>query len=302
MDKEAYLTLSLRGRLKEWRYPAVMGIINVTPDSFFSGNRADSTESLLGLVAEMLSDGADIIDIGGHSTRPGAPEVSEEEETARVVGAVAKVRDYYPEAVISVDTFRASVAERCFDAGADIINDIGGGDLDGRMFETVSKLKCPYVLTHTRGTPDTMDDLTDYGDVCADVLRDLAFKADRLHDMGVSDVIIDPGFGFAKTTRQNYRLLGALEAFRTLGPVLAGISRKSMITRALGITPEEALNGTTVLNTIALLNGASILRVHDVGAAREAVTLFSAYDRGRDGGRRIITTRDEGRPAAAEIY
>lgn len=225
----------------------------------------------------MIEEGADFLDIGGYSSRPGCDDVSAEEEYSRLAMALEQVRGVAPDAVISVDTFRASVARRCVEEwNVQIINDIGGGTLDPDMFATVAELGVAYVLMHMRGTPETMTSMTDYADVTAEVVSDLAFKLAELHQLGVADVIVDPGFGFAKTMEQNFELLGHLEEFRILDcPVLAGLSRKSMIWRTLGCTPEESLNGTTVLNTLALDRGASILRVHDVKAAREAVALHT---------------------------
>ena len=256
-----------------------MGIVNVTPDSFFAGSRVPA-DSVTARVSEMMAQGADIIDLGGYSSRPGADTVTAEEELARLVPAIAAIRERFPDIPVSVDTFRADVARECIAQGADIINDIGGGDLDPEMFGTIADLRVPYILMHMRGTPATMQSLTYYDDVVADVLRDLAFKTDRLHQLGVNDVIIDPGFGFAKTVDQNYRLLAALGMFREIGcPVLAGVSRKTMIWKELGIHPDEALNGTTAINMIALMNGADILRVHDVRECAETVRLFCAYQR-----------------------
>lgn len=273
------MILNIRGNLIEFNRPAVMGIVNVTPDSFFAGSRVPA-DSVTARVSEMMAQGADIIDLGGYSSRPGADTVTAEEELARLVPAIAAIRERFPDIPVSVDTFRADVARECIAQGADIINDIGGGDLDPEMFGTIADLRVPYILMHMRGTPATMQSLTDYDDVGADVLRDLAFKTDRLHQLGVNDVIIDPGFGFAKTVDQNYRLLAALGMFREIGcPVLAGVSRKTMIWKELGIHPDEALNGTTAINMIALMNGADILRVHDVRECAETVRLFCAYQR-----------------------
>jgi dihydropteroate synthase len=273
------MILNIRGNLIEFNRPAVMGIVNVTPDSFFAGSRVPA-DSVTARVSEMMAQGADIIDLGGYSSRPGADTVTAEEELARLVPAIAAIRERFPDIPVSVDTFRADVARECIAQGADIINDIGGGDLDPEMFGTIADLRVPYILMHMRGTPATMQSLTDYDDVVADVLRDLAFKTDRLHQLGVNDVIIDPGFGFAKTVDQNYRLLAALGMFREIGcPVLAGVSRKTMIWKELGIHPDEALNGTTAINMIALMNGADILRVHDVRECAETVRLFCAYQR-----------------------
>lgn len=254
-----------------------MGIINVTPDSFYAGSRRATQEDVAATCGQMLADGADMIDLGGYSTRPGAPEVTAEEEFERLAYGLEAIRRRFPEAIVSIDTFRADVARRCVEEfGADIINDISGGDLDPEMFSMVADLKVPYILMHTRGTPETMQQLTDYADVTAEVVSDLAFKDAKLRELGVCDVIIDPGFGFAKTVDQNFELLAKMAACKAIGrPILAGLSRKSMIFRTLGCTPAEALNGTTALNVVALLNGADILRVHDVREAVETVKLVS---------------------------
>lgn len=272
-------SLNIHGRLIEYDRPAVMGIINVTPDSFYAGSRTKADE-IGRRVRSMIDDGADMIDIGAYSSRPGAAEVSEAEEIDRLSEGMAALREAAPDVVVSVDTFRASVAKVAIEQmGADIVNDISGGDLDGRMFETVASLRVPYILMHMRGTPADMQTLTEYPDgVTAEVLRDLSVKLRTLRLAGVSDVIVDPGFGlFAKTLEQNYRLMADLPMFTEMldAPVLVGVSRKSMVTRALGITAKDALNGTTVLNTIALLGGAQILRVHDVKACAEAVRIVS---------------------------
>ncbi len=271
-------SLNIHGRLIEYDRPAVMGIINVTPDSFYAGSRVNADE-IGRRVRDMMDDGADMIDIGGYSSRPGAAAVSETEEIDRLAAGIAALREVSPDIVVSVDTFRASVAKIAIEQmGADIINDISGGDLDDDMFETVANLKVPYILMHMRGTPADMQTMTDYPDgVTAEVLRDLSVKLRKLRLAGVSDVIVDPGFGFAKTLEQNYRLMADLPMFAELldAPVLVGISRKSMVTRCLGVPASDALNGTTALNTIALLKGAQILRVHDVKACAEAVRIVS---------------------------
>lgn len=271
-------SLNIHGRLIEYDRPAVMGIINVTPDSFYAGSRTKADE-IGRRVRSMIDDGADMIDIGAYSSRPGAAEVSEAEEIDRLSEGMAALREAAPDVVVSVDTFRASVAKAAIEQmGADIVNDISGGDLDGRMFETVASLRVPYILMHMRGTPADMQTLTEYPDgVTAEVLRDLSVKLRTLRLVGVNDVIVDPGFGFAKTLEQNYRLMADLPMFAEMldAPVLVGVSRKSMVTRALGVTAKDALNGTTVLNTIALLGGAQILRVHDVKACAEAVRIVS---------------------------
>jgi dihydropteroate synthase len=271
-------SLNIHGRLIEYDRPAVMGIINVTPDSFYAGSRVNADE-IGRRVRDMMDDGADMIDIGGYSSRPGAAAVSETEEIDRLAAGIAALREVSPDIVVSVDTFRASVAKIAIEQmGADIINDISGGDLDDDMFETVANLNVPYILMHMRGTPADMQTMTDYPDgVTAEVLRDLSVKLRKLRLAGVSDVIVDPGFGFAKTLEQNYRLMADLPMFAELldAPVLVGISRKSMVTRCLGVPASDALNGTTALNTIALLKGAQILRVHDVKACAEAVRIVS---------------------------
>nr|WP_295925375.1 dihydropteroate synthase [uncultured Dyadobacter sp.] len=270
-------TLNIRGRLLDLSEPVVMGILNVTPDSFFSGSRVGSDDEIVGRAGQMLLEGAGMIDIGGYSTRPGAREVDPQEESDRIESAVTPLAKYFPELVISVDTFRAVVAERGILSGAHIVNDVAGGTLDNEMFDTVARLRVPYILMHMRGTPQTMNQLTDYHQLVPDVLRDLKRKADLLRAKGVADLIIDPGFGFAKSIPQNFVLMRHLSEFGLLGyPVLAGISRKTTIYKTLNISADEALNGTTVLNTLALQQGASILRVHDVRPAVEAVKLWMA--------------------------
>ena len=268
-------SINIGGELMSLSTPKVMGIINITPDSFYSGSRTSEREEIAGRVRRHLTDGADIFDIGGYSTRPGCSDVAPDEEYSRLARALEVIREVAPDVPVSVDTFRAEVARRCVEEwGVEIINDVGGGTLDPEMWDTVADLDVAYILMHMRGTPATMVDFTDYNDVVADVLSDLAFKVAALRQKRVRDVIVDPGFGFAKTVEQNYKLLAALDKFHLTGaPVLAGLSRKSMIWRALDIKAEEALNGTTALNTVALLNGADILRVHDVKEAVEAVRL-----------------------------
>ena len=271
-------SLNLHGRLVEIIQPLVMGIVNATPDSFYDRSRVLDAEAIQERVREMIEQGADIIDIGACSTRPGAEVVSSSEEMKRLDVALAAARKAAPDVIISVDTFRANVARHCVEhLGADIINDISGGDLDTSMHSTVTQLQVPYIVMHMRGTPATMQQFTQYdGDVAAVVLKELALKVDLLHQMGINDVIADPGFGFSKTVEQNYRLLECLDTFHSLGvPLLVGVSRKSMIQRVLDCSAQDALNGTTVINTIALMKGAHILRVHDVKAAVEARTLVS---------------------------
>lgn len=278
------LTINIRGRLMDFSRPKVMGIINVTPDSFYSQSRTFSQDAIARRLDGMLAEGADIIDIGGYSTRPGADPVSPEEEYSRLALALETVRKRHPETVVSVDTFRAEVARRCVeDWQADIINDIGGGTLDPEMWPTVADLKVPYILMHMRGTPQTMQSMTDYEDVAADVISDLAHKAARLHALGVADVIIDPGYGFAKTIDQNYRLLAAIPEFRKMRmPVLVGISHKTMIWRPLGITPEESTLPTVALDAMALQLGADIVRVHEVLPAVQTVEMLGLLRRNSD--------------------
>ena len=250
-----------------------MGILNVTPDSFYDGGRYRQADQILRQAETMLTDGATFIDVGGYSSRPGASVVSEKEEKQRVVQTVDLLTKHFPEAYLSVDTFRPSVARAAVAHGVCLINDVSGGQ-DGVMFETVAALGVPYVLMHTRGTPQTMQQLTDYGDLVAEVVEYLQKKVATLRQFAVKDIMIDPGFGFAKTVDQNYELLSRLETLRSLElPLFVGLSRKSMIYRRLNVRAEEALNGTTVLNTVALLKGAAVLRVHDVREAVEAVRL-----------------------------
>ncbi|MCM1291887.1 MAG: dihydropteroate synthase [Prevotella sp.] len=271
-----FRSINIGGKLMTFDIPKVMAIVNVTPDSFVPGSRTMGGQDIERRISEITSQGADIIDIGGYSTRPGAAEVSPEEEYTRLARGLELIRKVVPQSVVSVDTFRADVARKCVEEwGVSIINDISGGDLDEDMAETVAELGVAYVAMHTRGTPATMQQMTTYDNVTAEVLEDLAAKLSRLRLLGVNDVIIDPGFGFAKTVSQNYQLLRELEIFKALGvPVLAGLSRKSMIWRPLGISPEDAADGTTALGMVALLNGADILRVHDVRPAVETVKLY----------------------------
>ncbi len=268
-------TLNLSGNLVSLETPQVMGILNITPDSFFSGSRVQIEKDILDQAAKMVEDGALILDIGGYSTRPGADEVTQEEELRRVTDAIQTVRKQFEGVYISVDTFRSTVARAAVDSGANIINDISGGELDLEMFDTVAELDVPYVLMHMKGTPQTMSQMTQYESMVKEVAQYFSNKYRDLTSKGVKDIILDPGFGFAKTREQNYELLRNLGYFKTLRlPILAGISRKSMIYKKLEISPEEALNGTTALHMIALMNGASLLRVHDVKEAVEAVKLY----------------------------
>lgn len=256
-----------------------MGILNVTPDSFYSGSRMGVDEMRIGeRVEEILKEGGDIIDIGAYSTRSNADDISPEEEYSRLKIGLNVIKNIDANAIVSVDTFRADVARRCVEEfGVDIVNDVSGGTLDDEMFATVANLKVPYILMHMRGTPATMQQLTEYNDVTRDVIDDLHKKKCALNDLGIDDVIIDPGFGFSKTVEQNFEMLNRLEDFKQLdAPLLVGVSRKSMIFRTLGCTPVESLNGTTVINTISLLKGAHILRVHDVKEAVEVCKLVGS--------------------------
>lgn len=271
-------SLNIRGRLVEYSRPAVMGIINATPDSFYPGSRTPDAEAVAGRTRELLEQGADIIDLGAYSSRPGADDVSPDEEGRRLRMALEAIRSVSADVPVSVDTFRASLAEKAVtEWGADIINDISGGSLDPAMFDTVARLNVPYILMHMRGTPADMQQHCLYGDVTAEVAGELSQRLHRLSLAGVNDVIIDPGFGFSKTLEQNYRMLRELEVFAMLGrPVLVGVSRKSMITRLPAVEGGDALNGTTAVNMLALDRGAAILRVHDAGAARQAVEIYCA--------------------------
>ena len=272
------VTINAGGKLIDLSVPKVMGIINVTPDSFFAGSRKQNTTDAVFMAEKMLNEGAAFLDIGAYSSRPGANDISPQEETDRLLPVIEAIAKAFPEAVLSVDTFRAAVAEAAVKAGAHIINDISGGSLDDEMFATVARLQVPYILMHTKGTPQNMQEKAQYEDIFAEVFDYFAAKIYRLRELHVHDVILDPGFGFAKTPAQSFQLLQQMKGFELLKmPVLAGISRKGMIYKTLGGTAETALNGTTVLNTMALLNGASILRVHDVKEAVETVKLFMAY-------------------------
>lgn len=255
-----------------------MAIVNVTPDSFYEGSRTFDSDAIRKRVRQIKDEGADMIDIGAYSSRPGADDVSPAEETERLCRGIEAIREEGCTLPLSVDTFRAKVAEEAIRMGADIINDIGGGTLDPDMFETVARLKVPYILMHMRGTPATMQTLCQYDDVAADVTKELAFSLARLNALGVSDVIVDLGFGFAKTTEQNYELMRQMAEIKRLlnRPMLVGISRKSMLTRLLGINADEALEATTALNAMALDRGADILRVHDVRAARQCIDIYTA--------------------------
>ena len=274
------MTVNFSGRLLDLSQSVVMGILNVTPDSFYAPSRVADEKSIDARVCQLLDEGASIIDVGAFSSRPGAFDVSADEEMQRLAPALERIRREHPEALVSVDTFRASVARRCVeDFGVNLINDISGGQWDKDMFQTVADLRVPYCLMHVCGTPQTMHEVPQYKDMMVEIAQYFAARVQQLHDLGVADVILDPGFGFSKTLEQNYELMAHLPDLRRLFPdypLLVGISRKSMIYRLLGISQDEALNGTTVLNTIALQGGANILRVHDVRAAVEAIRLCQA--------------------------
>lgn len=271
-------TLNLRGRLLELREPQIMGILNVTPDSFYSDSRTPDEAHITDRVRQMMDEGADMIDIGGYSSRSGADDVTPEEEMDRLRRGLRIVRELYPEVPVSVDTFRADVARMCIEEeGADIINDISGGMMDRQMFRTVARLGVPYILMHMQGTPDTMQVAPHYENLRREVMLYFAERIDRLCQMGAKDIVVDPGFGFGKTLEHNYELMNHLDDFAVFNlPLLVGISRKSMIYKLTGGTPQTSLNGTTVLNTISLVKGAHILRVHDVKAAAEAKQIYMA--------------------------
>lgn len=284
MAKDTFLnrktTLNAKGKLIDLSSPTVMAILNITPDSFFNGSRVKSVDDALFKTEKFLQEGASFIDIGGYSSRPGADEISSAEELERIIPVIEAVNQRFPEAIISIDTFRAEVALQGIQAGAHLINDISGGELDEAMFETVAKLGVPYILMHMKGTPQTMHIEPHYNDVVLEVVNYFVEKIAALRELGVKDIILDPGFGFAKRREHSYELLNHLEDLNIFGlSILVGVSRKSMIHKFLQTTPEEALNGTSVLNTIALLKGANILRVHDVQAAVECIKLVEKTQR-----------------------
>lgn len=271
-------TLNLRGKLYPLDEPKIMGILNVTPDSIYAESRTSDDTHIAERVKQMMEEGADMIDIGGYSSRPGADDVTPQEEMERLRRGIRIVRKLYPEVPLSVDTFRADVARMCIEEeGADIINDIAAGMMDRQMFKTVARLGVPYIMMHMQGTPDTMQIAPHYDNLRREVMLYFAERIDRLCQMGAKDIIVDPGFGFGKTVAHNYELMNHLEDFNIFKlPILVGISRKSMIYKLLGGTPQTSLNGTTVLNTIALTKGAHILRVHDVKQAVEAKRIWKA--------------------------
>ena len=273
-------SLNCKGKLLMIDNPLVMGIINITPDSFYGGSRQQTPESIKAQATKMLTEGADIIDIGGQSTRPGSKRITADEELQRVLPAIEIILKNFPDTIISVDTYHAGVAKTAIENGAAIVNDISAGNMDNNMISTVATLGVPYICMHMKGTPENMQDNSQYENVTQEVLDFFIQKIDECKQAGIADLIIDPGFGFAKNIAQNFKLLKELAAFKMLDkPILAGLSRKSTIYKTLGTSAEEALNGTTVLHTLALQNGANILRVHDVKEAKEAITLFSKYSK-----------------------
>jgi len=273
-DKPKYINAG--GKLIDLSVPKVMGIINITPDSFYRGSRVTGEKEIISTAVRMTEEGADILDIGGYSSRPSAEDITAEEEGSRVLNAIRLIRKELPGAIVSVDTFRAEIAKTAVNEyGADIINDISGGDADEKMFGLVTQLNIPYIMMHMKGNPRTMQENPEYDDVVADILKWFGSRIVKLQNAGAKDIIIDPGFGFGKTIKHNFEMLRRLGDFAIAGlPLLAGISRKSMIWKSLSITPSEALNGTSVLHAVALLNGADILRVHDVKEAVQAVKLI----------------------------
>jgi len=269
------MTINCKGQIIDLSTPKIMGILNITPNSFYDGGKYSSENNAILQVEKMLKEGATFIDIGAYSSKPNAEFVSEEEELIRIIPIVKSILKEFPETLLSIDTFRSSVAQECINNGAALINDISAGSLDEKMMEVIASNNIPYIMMHLRGTPQTMQSQTNYEHLINEILTYFSDKISKARSLGISDIIIDPGFGFAKTTDQNYELLSNLERFKILElPILAGVSRKSMIYKTLNINPEEALNGTTILNTIAVTKGATILRVHDVKEAIECVKLY----------------------------
>lgn len=275
--QETNYYMNVNGRLLDLSTPQVMGILNVTPDSFYAGSRMQTETQIATRVEQMLEEGADMIDIGAYSSRPGAADISVQEEMDRLRAGLRIVRRMHPDAIVSVDTFRAAVARMCVEEyGVAIVNDISGGEMDKDMFPTVARLGVPYVLMHMQGTPQNMQQQPHYDSLLGDIFRYFARKVQQLRDLGAKDIVLDPGFGFGKTLEHNYELLAHLEYFRIFGlPLLVGVSRKSMVYNLLGTTPAEALNGTTAVNTVCLMKGTDILRVHDVRQAVEAIKIIT---------------------------
>lgn len=278
-SKKSYINCN--GSLLDFETPRIMGVLNVTPDSFYDGGYYSEGDLLQRQITRLKEDGADIIDVGGYSSRPGADHISKKEEWQRLEPVLNLIRKEHPEMIISVDTFRSDIASAAVKQyGVDIINDISAGEMDEKMFETISQLQVPYIMMHMKGTPQNMKEMAQYDDMMDEILKYFAGKYDQLRNMGVNDVILDPGFGFAKNIEQNFLLMNKLKQFKVFDlPLLVGISRKSMIFKTLNIKPQEALNGTTVLNTLALLQGADILRVHDVKQAKEVVQLLQKLEK-----------------------
>jgi dihydropteroate synthase len=271
-------TLNCKGKLLVIDQPLVMGIINATPDSFFKGHSTLGLKGIVALAGKMIDEGAAVLDIGGQSTRPGSERIMSDQEVDRVVPVIEAIKSMYPDVLISIDTYHSRVAEKAVEAGASIVNDISGGDMDKDMIPTVATLSVPYICMHMKGTPESMQQEAIYEDVVKEVLDYFILKIAACKAAGIHDVIIDPGFGFGKTIAHNFQILKQLNVFKMLDkPILAGLSRKATVYKSLGLSAAEALNGTTVLNTIALLNGATILRVHDVKEAKEAVILIDVY-------------------------
>ena len=270
------MVLNIKGSVLDLSIPKIMGVLNVTPDSFYDGGIYSSEKKILKQVEKMVLDGADIIDVGGYSSKPGATPITVEEEEKRVIPIIKLIYKTFKERIISVDTFRSEISEKSINAGASIINDISGGDLDNNIYKIAGKYKTPYIIMHMRGNPSNMQNNPVYKNINYEIIKDLSKKIDLAQNNGVCDIIIDPGFGFGKTIEHNYQILNNLKLYKILDkPILVGISRKSMIYKLLKTEPSKALNGTTVLNTIALINGANILRVHDVKEAKEVIKLCS---------------------------
>ena len=270
------MTIKLKERLLDLSSPMIMGILNVTPDSFYDGGFYDNQKKVIDQVEKMINDGASIIDIGGYSSRPGADNISPDVELARVLPIVKLIKERFSKILISIDTFRSEVAKQCVENGADIINDISGGSLDSKMFETVAKLNVPFIIMHMRGNPSNMMDKTDYENIIEEIENYFSKKIELAKSFGINDIIIDPGFGFAKTTKQNFDILKNLTYLKKLDkPLLVGVSRKSMIYKTLNLSPIDSLNGSTVLHTISLMKGANIIRVHDVKEANECIRLVN---------------------------
>jgi len=272
-------SIKCRGEIIDLSEPKIMGILNVTPDSFFDGGRLKTLEDIKNHVSEMIIEGFDILDIGAYSSRPGAEMVTEKEELNRLIPVLELIKKQFPDIIISVDTFRSGIAKHVVKIfNVDIINDISSGDMDKEMFQTIAELNVPYIMMHMKGTPQTMHQNPEYKNVVKEIMDYFSLKVRQLKLLGVSDIIIDPGFGFGKTIEHNYQLLNHLKDFRIFElPVLVGLSRKSMIFKALNTTPEESLNGTSVLNTLALVGGANILRVHDIKEAKETIKLVNKF-------------------------